>query len=218
MPELAINPTESSHITTLSTIDLLSLIIGNKEKIKTLCNNEKDIYKAINKSTEEMEYNGLTKLQANRIKACLEISRRINNLKYQEKIHIGDPKQTADYLMPKLRFEPKEQFLVLFVNTKNRIVGEKTVSQGTLTGCLVHPREVYKEAILQNAAAIIVAHNHPSGEPNPSQEDIDLTTNLQKAGETIGIPLLDHIIIGDGIYYSFMENGIIKNNCKTKGV
>lgn len=212
MPELAIKPTESSHITTLSTIDLLSLIIGNKEKIKTLCNNEKDIYKAIYKSTEEMEYYGLTKLQANRIKACLEISRRINDLKYQEKIHIEDPKQTADYLMPKLRFQTKEQFLVLFVNTKNRIIGEKIVSQGTLTGCLVHPREVYKEAILQNAAAIIVAHNHPSGEPNPSQEDFEITNALHNAGETIRIPLLDHIIIGDGIYYSFMENGIIKNN------
>lgn len=207
----AISVIEDLSITSLSTQDLLSLIIGSKEKIEELCKNENNIYQAINKSAYEMEFKGLTKLQANKIAACIEIGKRLNALKYQDKIHIKGPKETSDYLMPKMRFLKKERFVVLFLNTKNKIIGEETISEGTLTGCLVHPREVYQSAILKNAAAIIVAHNHPSGEPQPSREDKELTDMLFKAGKTIGIPLYDHVVIGDGIYYSFQENGLLEN-------
>ncbi len=207
----AISVIEDLSITSLSTQDLLSLIIGSKEKIEELCKNENNIYQAINKSAYEMEFKGLTKLQANKIAACVEIGKRLNALKYQDKIHVKGPKETSDYLMPKMRFLKKERFVVLFLNTKNKIIGEETISEGTLTGCLVHPREVYQSAILKNAAAIIVAHNHPSGEPQPSREDKELTDMLFKAGKTIGIPLYDHVVIGDGIYYSFQENGLLEN-------
>lgn len=207
----AISVIEDLSIPSLSTQDLLSLIIGSKEKIEELCKNENNIYQAINKSAYEMEFKGLTKLQANKIAACIEIGKRLNALKYQDKIHIKGPKETSDYLMPKMRFLKKERFVVLFLNTKNKIIGEETISEGTLTGCLVHPREVYQSAILKNAAAIIVAHNHPSGEPQPSREDKELTDMLFKAGKTIGIPLYDHVVIGDGIYYSFQENGLLEN-------
>lgn len=207
----AISVIEDLSITSLSTQDLLSLIIGSKEKIEELCKNENNIYQAINKSAYEMEFKGLTKLQANKIAACIEIGKRLNALKYQDKIHIKGPKETSDYLMPKMRFLKKERFVVLFLNTKNKIIGEETISEGTLTGCLVHPREVYQSAILKNAVAIIVAHNHPSGEPQPSREDKELTDMLFKAGKTIGIPLYDHVVIGDGIYYSFQENGLLEN-------
>lgn len=207
----AISIIEDLSITYLPTKDLLSLIIGNEEKIEELFKNEKNIYQAINKSPCEMEFKGLTKLQANKIAACVEIGKRMSTLKYQDKIHIRGPKETADYFMTKMRFLTKERFIVLFLNTKNRIIGEQTISEGTLTGCLVHPREVYQSAILKHAAAIIVAHNHPSGDPNPSREDRELTDMLFKAGKTIGIPLLDHIVIGDGIYYSFQENSLLED-------
>lgn len=100
----AISVIEDLSITSLSTQDLLSLIIGSKEKIEELCKNENNIYQAINKSAYEMEFKGLTKLQANKIAACVEIGKRLNALKYQDKIHVKGPKETSDYLMPKMRF------------------------------------------------------------------------------------------------------------------
>ncbi len=90
----------------------------------------------------------------------------------------------------------QECFIVLTLNTKNRIIGKHIVSLGLLDQCLVHPREVYRRAIIDNAAAVIVAHNHPSGETNPSAEDIRLTRQLMEAGKTLGIKILDHVIIG----------------------
>jgi len=101
----------------------------------------------------------------------------------------------------------REQFSVLAVNTRNVPTSHEVISSGSLNGSLVHPREVFLHAILQNAAAIVVAHNHPSGDPNPSQEDRSLTARLVNAGNILGIQLLDHIILGNGTYYSFKEKG-----------
>ena len=111
--------------------------------------------------------------------------------------------------MPRLRYATREQFLVILLNSKNLIIGTEIVSEGTLTNSVVHPREVFQPPILQHAAAICVAHNHPSGDPSPSREDKELTAVLQQAGLTLGIPLLDHLIIGDGAYYSFQEDGAL---------
>ena len=153
---------------------------------------------------------GLGQAKAATVLAALELGRRLASAKPLEKVHLGGPKQVADYLMPRLRYAVKEQFVAVFLNTKNRIIGEEIISEGTLTGSLVHPREVFQPAILRHAAAIVVAHNHPSGDPNPSREDRELTAMLYKAGQTLGIPLLDHLVIGDGIYYSFQENGALE--------
>lgn len=108
--------------------------------------------------------------------------------------------------MPRLRYAKKEQFIVILLDSKNRVIGTELVSEGTLTDSLVHPREVFRPAILQHAASIVVAHNHPSGDPHPSEEDCDLTQTLTEAGKTLSIPVLDHLIIGDGTYYSFQED------------
>lgn len=107
------------------------------------------------------------------------------------------------------RFEKadREEFLVLLLDGKNRLLGFNVVSIGTLTSSLTHPREVFKAAILGNAAGIILLHNHPSGEPIPSQEDIEITRRLREVGDIHGIPVLDHVIIGDGRYISFVDNG-----------
>lgn len=102
----------------------------------------------------------------------------------------------------------REAFVVLLLDVKHRIIAEEVISIGILDGALIHPREVFKAAIAASAAAVIVAHNHPSGDPHPSGADREVTARLRKAGELLGIPLLDHVIVGStGAYYSFREEG-----------
>ena len=125
---------------------------------------------------------------------------------------IGSPEDS--YNMLKEVFNPgelaEEVLLMISLNTKNRVTGLFEVSRGTLDASLVHPREVFKRAILNNASSIIIAHNHPSGNLKPSREDIELTRKLMDAGRILGISLLDHIIIGDDDYYSLMSNEFLK--------
>jgi DNA repair protein RadC len=101
----------------------------------------------------------------------------------------------------------RESFVVLMLNAKNRVIGINEVSVGSLTSSLVHPREVFKPLILHNAVAFIMGHNHPSGDPTPSQEDLALTRRLREIGEVMAIRALDHIIVGDGKYISFVDDG-----------
>lgn len=104
---------------------------------------------------------------------------------------------------------PSEEFWVLFLNTKNKITGVEMISKGSLNSAIVHPREVFKSAILHNSAAVIFAHNHPSGDPAPSQEDIRLTTRLVDGGRLLGIEVLDHLVIGDGVFISMRQREFI---------
>lgn len=122
---------------------------------------------------------------------------------------ISSPDILSQYFMEILRHEQKECFIVTFLDTKCKMMGYKTISIGSLTASIVHPREVYKTAIQKSAHSIIVVHNHPSGDPSPSREDLQITERLKKVGEVIGIPLLDHIIIGDGIYKSLKEESYL---------
>ena len=117
----------------------------------------------------------------------------------------------ADLLWQFLGEVDREHFVVILVDRKNRLIGIHTVSVGSLTASVVHPREVFKVAILSNAAAILCGHNHPSGDPQPSQEDRSLTRRLVQAGKVLGIEVLDHVIIGDGAadYYSFADQGML---------
>src|SRR5262245_22953081 len=105
----------------------------------------------------------------------------------------------------------REHFVVLLLNQKNRVIGLHTVSIGSLTASVVHPRETFKTAILANAAAILCGHNHPSGDPEPSREDRALTQRLVEAGKLLGIPIVDHIVLGDGTtaYFSFADQGLL---------
>jgi len=101
----------------------------------------------------------------------------------------------------------REEFVVIMLNVKNKIIGISSISVGSLTSSLVHPREVFKPLILHNAAAVILSHNHPSGDPTPSQDDINITSRLKEIGEIMGIKILDHIIVGDGKFISFLDDG-----------
>jgi len=117
------------------------------------------------------------------------------------------PSQVFEYFHHELRDRQKELFLVLLLDSKNRITRKVTVSEGSLDQSIVHPREVFAPAVRESAAAVIFVHNHPSGDPAPSREDRDITRRLKEAGELLGIRVLDHLIIGDGSYFSFTESG-----------
>ena len=160
----------------------------------------------ITRLNELTNIKGLGQAKAATVLAALEIGRRIASAKPIEKIHLSCPQDVADFLMPRLRYAAKEQFVVILLNNKNKVIGTEVVSEGSLSSSIVHPREVYAPAILHHAAAIMVAHNHPSGDPKPSTEDVEVTRMLARSGKVLGIPMIDHVIIGDGNYYSFLEN------------
>ena len=122
---------------------------------------------------------------------------------------IRTPADTIPVLEAELGSKSAEVFLALAMNTKNHVIAILPVSQGSLNASIVHPRELFQRAILSNGASLILAHNHPSGDASPSPEDIALTRRLVEAGQLLDIPILDHIILGYGNFYSFKEHGLI---------
>ena len=162
-----------------------------------------------NITIEELEsINGIGKTKAVQIKAALELGNRIASYK-PAKYKIKNPWDIYKYYMESLRYQYKEIFKVVLLNTKNEIITDVDISMGTLNSSLVHPREVFREAIIRSSNKIILLHNHPSGNAEPSKEDKSVTNRLKECGELIGIEVIDHIIIGDGVYFSFKENMLI---------
>jgi len=151
---------------------------------------------------------GIGPAKAVQIKAAIELGKRIVLQSSIDRVSIRSPKDVAHYIMEEMRYLKQEHFIALLLNTKNQIIGKETITVGTLNSSLVHPREVFKPAIKKSSSAIIIAHNHPSGDPTPSKEDIDVTHRLINAGELIGIDVLDHIVIGDNAYISLKEKGL----------
>jgi len=158
---------------------------------------------------EMSKVKGIGIAKAVSIAAAVEIGKRLASLIPGERPAIRSPLDAANYMMAKLRYEVKEHFIVILLSTKNHIIATPTISVGTLNASLVHPRELFKEAINYSAASVILVHNHPSGDPTPSKEDIELTQKLVKAGKLLDISVLDHVIIGDNKYVSLKEKGII---------
>ncbi|MCD6093279.1 MAG: DNA repair protein RadC [Candidatus Omnitrophica bacterium] len=160
--------------------------------------------------TELKKIKGLGTAKIAQIKAAIEIGKRFLKEKSLSKIKIKTSKDIVDYFMPYMRDAKKEVFKAILLDGKNKIIKDVTISEGTLNKGIVHPREVIKEAITESASALILLHNHPSGEPEPSQEDIGITNRLISACEVVGIRVLDHVILGDNKYYSFYNEGLIK--------
>ncbi|WLD95431.1 DNA repair protein RadC [Alkalihalobacillus sp. AL-G] len=152
---------------------------------------------------------GIGNAKAVEILASLELGKRVNRLQLEERYVIRSPEDGAKYVMDEMRFLSQEHFVCIYLNTKNQVLHKKTVFIGSLNASIVHPREVFKEAMRRSAASIICFHNHPSGDPNPSREDIDVTQRLTECGKIIGIDLLDHIIIGDQKFISLKEKGYV---------
>jgi DNA repair protein RadC len=150
---------------------------------------------------------GIGPVKAAELQAAFELGRRLSGRTKAKSRAIRLPRDVAEIMLPEMSHLTQEHFVCLFLNTKNHIIGKQTVFVGSLDSSIVHPREVFKEAIRRSSASVICLHNHPSGDPTPSREDIQVTRTLREAGELVGITLLDHLIIGDGRYVSMKEQG-----------
>lgn len=152
---------------------------------------------------------GIGKAKAARLLAAMELGKRIQAFPLKEGDLIRGSRDVFESCQPYLRDLKKEVFRVVLLNGKNRVIRTVTISEGSLTACLVHPREVFAPAIRESSAAVLLIHNHPSGDPTPSREDIEMNKRLVQAGELIGIKVLDHLVIGDGRYLSFVDQGLM---------
>ncbi|MDF1541645.1 MAG: DNA repair protein RadC [Anaerosomatales bacterium] len=148
---------------------------------------------------------GVGPAAASRVLACLEMSRRAAVWRTGSKKTVSTPEDVVALCWPQMRGADKEHFWALALNTKNHVMRVVEVSVGSLNASIVHPRELFKEAVRLSAASVVVVHNHPSGDPTPSGADIQLTRRLVKAGDVLGIELLDHVIIGDGGEHSSLR-------------
>ncbi|MDW0112378.1 RadC family protein [Sporosarcina saromensis] len=156
---------------------------------------------------EMMAVKGIGQAKAVQILAAVEIGKRLYQKHSEGRYVIRSPEDAAAYLMTDMSSLLQEHFVVLFLNVKNEVLHKQTIFIGSLNSSIVHPREIYREAVKRSAASIIAAHNHPSGNPAPSPEDIEVTKRLVEAGSIIGIDLLDHVIIGDHKFISLKEKG-----------
>jgi DNA repair protein RadC len=152
---------------------------------------------------------GMGNCKAAEVKAAIELGKRIGSLDREERAVIRMPKDAAELIMQDMRYLDREHFRAILLNVKNQILDVVTISIGTVNSSLVHPRELFKDAIRTSSSGVILVHNHPSGDPSPSRQDKDLTTRLIEAGKVLGIEILDHIIIGDNRYVSFKETGLM---------
>ncbi|MHC2203758.1 RadC family protein [Paenibacillus sp. PvR053] len=155
------------------------------------------------------EIKGIGAAKALQIQAGIELGRRMARSAMNETVIIRSPQDVASLLMEDLRYLQKEHFVCLFLNTKNHVIGQETLSMGSLNASIVHPREVFRAAIKRSSASIVCAHNHPSGDPTPSPEDVQITKRLVQAGDIVGIDVLDHIVIGDQRFVSLKELGMM---------
>ncbi len=153
------------------------------------------------------QHAGMTRKRAERIIAAAALSRRLAHEPLKRGMHLRSPSDVYSHLHAYTQ-APNEHFVMLTLDTRGRLQETIEVSQGCLTSSMVHPRSVFRPALMDNAAAIVVVHNHPSGDPTPSSEDWRITRRLEKAGSLLGVPLLDHIVIADGGWSSMREAGV----------
>lgn len=158
---------------------------------------------------ELKQLRGIGDVKAIQIQCIGELSRRIWMQKKEERMDCHKPSTIAEYYSERMRHEEREIAIVVFLDTKKKRIADMVISIGSLNETIVSSREIYREALRYNAASIILLHNHPSGDPTPSNADLQTTLRLKKAGQYIGISLIDHIVIGDNSYISFKEKGVI---------
>ena len=152
---------------------------------------------------------GIGNSKAVHLLAAFELAKRLQHHRTDVLDVIQNPGDAADLVMEDMRRLDREHFVVLMLNTKHHVMARKVVSIGHLNGSLVHPRELFKEVIRRSSAAVILVHNHPSGDPTPSEEDLAVTRRLVEAGNLLGISVLDHVIVGEKRYVSLREKGFL---------
>lgn len=159
--------------------------------------------------TDLMKINGIGEVKAVQLKCIGELSKRMASAAARPQLSFQNPVTIARYYMEQLRHEEQELLYCMMLDSKNHLLGERLLSRGTANATLITPREVFVEAVRCHAVSLILVHNHPSGDPNPSHGDREVTSRIYQAGELLGIHLLDHIIIGDQRYMSFREQGLM---------
>lgn len=199
----------------LSNQELIAILLrtGTKqESVLTLANRVLNYFEKLHElrhaTIEEIvSVKGIGEAKAVQLLAAIELGRRLAQKQVDTRFTIRSPQDAATYLMPEMSSLQQEHFVVLFLNVKNQVLHKQTIFIGSLNSSIVHPREIFREAVKRSAASIICAHNHPSGNATPSPEDIEVTKRLQEAGYIIGIELVDHVIIGDHQFISLKEKG-----------
>ncbi|MDN5347267.1 MAG: repair protein RadC [Clostridia bacterium] len=199
----------------LSDGELLALLIRTGTKKETaldlarkLLSSPQGLRFIAEASLEELKkQKGIGLAKACQLKAAIELGRRLAAY-MQERISVRSPRDVVNLLIDEMRFLDREHFRTVSLNTKNQVLAINTVSVGSLNSSIVHPREVFKDPIRHSAAAVVLVHNHPSGDPEPSQEDLMVTRRLAEAGKILGIEVLDHLVLGDGRYVSFKERNL----------
>lgn len=181
-----------------SAVDLAELILKRFGSLRQLL--DADLQ-------ELTEIPGVGLAKAAQLKAAIEVGRRVARLSSAVRPQILTAHDAADYMMDRLRFQLKEHFVTLHLDAKRHLIGEEIVSIGSLDSTVAHPREIFKTAIKRSASAIICLHNHPSGDPTPSYEDLEVTRRLLECGRILGVDVLDHIVIGSHSFCSMREKG-----------
>jgi len=202
----------------LSTYEILAILIGSGTAERSAVEIASEIltmdaggirFLADCRPEELLKIKGIGKAKACEILAAVELGRRIATSPAEHGVRIEKSSDIAELFMERMRYHRKEHFISLLIDVKGRIIEESQVSIGDLCSSTTHPREVFINAVRRSAGSVVFVHNHPSGDPTPSETDIETTKRLIKAGEILGIPVLDHIVIGDGRYVSMRGMGMI---------
>ncbi len=195
----------------LSDPELLAIVLRVGSKGNDVLSLSRQILRSLNLKdlsgaslNQLMKFPGVKKAKACQVIACFELARRLS-ISLVEKKQILNSRDVFEYLSPRISGEKKECFVGLYLDSKNRVLREERISIGTANASLVHPREVFAPALAEGAVSLIIAHNHPSGDPSPSAQDRKVTEVMEASGRTLGIEMLDHVIIGKNEYYSFRE-------------
>jgi DNA repair protein RadC len=201
----------------LSDAELLAIILGSGTPEESAVQVAQRILKKVGDLktlsemgiSELMEFPGIGPARAAQLKAALELARRYKEVLSKSRARFSSSRMVFDYFGPEFCGKSQEEFWVIALDAKNRLVQAARITKGTLLGSLVHPREIFEVAIRNRAAGIIIFHNHPSGDPQPSMEDRKVTGQISEAGKLLGIPLLDHLIMGNESYFSFKDSGTL---------
>ncbi len=196
----------------LSDVELVAILLGSGSRSLTALElarqllGEQGLRMLVESSVLDLAHEpGIGMAKACTLKSAAEIARRLNSSS-QKRALIKSPSDVGQMLMEEMRYLDREHFRVIMLNTKNQVLGVEPVAVGSLNAAIVHPREIFKLPVKRSAAAVILVHNHPSGDPTPSREDVEVTQRLVEVGKLLGIEVLDHIVIGDNCYLSLRES------------
>ena len=196
----------------LSTTELLALLLGSADGpglAQELLSQYGSLHQLARTSKERLkQFRGIGEAQSARLMACLALSRRLQAPPAEEKTRVTSPADGANLLLPRLRHLEQEEVHVLLLDTRNYVIGTQCIYRGSFNSSTIRIGEIFRVALDATAAALILAHNHPSGDPSPSPEDIGVTRQIVEAGKLLSVEVLDHLIIGNGIFASLKEQGL----------